>query len=512
MNASNKIEGPQATLRLSRVLLLILPLFLAQICLYYRSFGVKPASDDFPIVHEIIRGNEQGPGIFFRQAIGPEHHRPFKSLGIWAFGNISHEHRVFWIRVLHFCGMAFFLFVLALWITKLRLSTLGAIVAATALLFHPVLPQALSSVDGIDSIASSAFLWLSAWFVMVYADHLLIALPAMAICFLLGAGWKEYAFAVVPLCTWTAICFSRHCRWRNAIWVFVTSIAIFALVIWYRQKVMPGGYGMIKGSDYASLSPIQWSINAALMATGLLFFGSSIWVFVHQGIFAAAVVGVSMLIAMAVIIKGLVGWKLRGADEHDKAFSTHRWIIFLLVSFIAASFPANIMFHVSEMYLPPVIFPLALLIGMAADGWRAAPHWQRRLAAAAAVIALVSSMYTIFVKVEGLRDVGERAEAQIHQILSLLPSDAHDVKVAVLFNPDELPPRRTYAVYRMGDDVLVVQQDAFDWLVPQRHLLLGSFYVNDPQFNPEDYNYIFQWDPVAKKFRPWSEAILPSHL
>ena len=138
----------------------MLPLFAAQIALYYRSFGIKPASDDFPVVNEILRGNEYGPGIFFTHAMGMEHHRPFKSLGEWAFGNISHEHRVFWIRVMHFCGMAFFLFVLALWIAKLRLTTVGVIVAISAMLFHPVLPQALSSIDGVDSIASSA---LSGW-------------------------------------------------------------------------------------------------------------------------------------------------------------------------------------------------------------------------------------------------------------------------------------------------------------------------------------------------------------
>ena len=41
------------------------------------------------------------------------------------------------------------------------------------------------------------------------------------------------------------------------------------------------------------------------------------------------------------------------------------------------------------------------------------------------------------------------------------------MKVAVIFDPTKLPVRRTYAVYRMGDDSLVVQEPAFDWLVPE---------------------------------------------
>src|SRR5690242_11317631 len=96
-----------------KTLLVLLPMFVIQIALYYRSFGIKPASDDFPIVNEIHRGNAHGPGIFFRQSMSSMHHRPLKSLSIWAFGQISDQHREFWIRVLHFIGMACYLLVLA---------------------------------------------------------------------------------------------------------------------------------------------------------------------------------------------------------------------------------------------------------------------------------------------------------------------------------------------------------------------------------------------------------------
>ncbi len=117
---SSSDDGP-AHPTLGRILLLATLLFLVQIALYYRSFGIKPASDDFPVVHEIIRGNDNGPGVFFRQSFTSMHHRPFKSLGTWMCAQISDVNRVFWIRVMHFAAMAGYLTVLALWISRMRL-------------------------------------------------------------------------------------------------------------------------------------------------------------------------------------------------------------------------------------------------------------------------------------------------------------------------------------------------------------------------------------------------------
>src|SRR5439155_18457948 len=137
-------------------------IFIAQIACYYRSFGIKPASDDFPVVNEILRGQRQGPAAFFRQSFTPMHHRPFKSLGIWAAATIAPNHREFAIRVLHFGAMAGYVIVLALWVARLRLTPSGSAVACTVVMFHPALPQALGSVDGVDSIASNALIWLRA--------------------------------------------------------------------------------------------------------------------------------------------------------------------------------------------------------------------------------------------------------------------------------------------------------------------------------------------------------------
>ena len=484
-----------------KTLLLLAPLFVIQIALYHRAFGIKPASDDFPVVHEILRGNEFGPTIFFKQSHTGMHYRPFKALSIWAFGQISDQNRVFWIRVLHFIGMSGYLLVLALWLSRMNLSAVGCAVAGAVFLFHPVLPQALGSIDGIDGIAASALIWLGAWFALIWRDRIVGALIATMICFVLAAGWKEYSFTIVPLATWTAICFGGKNRWRNAGVLFAALVVVFAGVLVVRQIAMPSGFGAVRGMNYVALNPVQWVVNAAVMTTGLLFFGNSIWVFVHQSPAVLSIVGLCVMLAFGWIVLGLLPLK------QD---SRRIWILFLFGSFFAASFPENVIFHFSEMYLSPLLLPLALLCGLAWEGWRTKPKPIRCIAMGLAIAALVSSMITIHAKIEGLRNVGERAENQMRQVLALLPANAHDVKVAMLFDPAELPPRRTYAVYRMGDEVLVVHAVAFDWLVPQRHLTLGSFVLGDPEFHPKDWDFIYLWDARKQQFAPWHQPATTS--
>jgi hypothetical protein len=474
---------------LSKILLIAGVIFIAQIACYYRSFGIKPASDDFPVVNEIVRGQREGPGAFFRQSFTRMHHRPFKSLGIWAAATIAPHHREFAIRVLHFSAMSGYAIVLALWIARLRLTGFGSAVACALVMFHPALPQALGSVDGVDSIASSALIWLGAWFVLVWREHLIRALIAASVCFILAAGWKEYSFALVPLAVWTCLCFSTRARWRNSIILGIGLCIVLAAILAVRQRAMPGGYGAIKGGSYVSHNPVQWIKNIVTLGLGLLFFGDSIWVYLHQTATVLGMVALSVLIAFATIVIGLFK---RGASL--------KWIAFLTGSFVAAGLPAIVIFHVSEMYLPPFLIPLALLCGLSAEGWKRASTAMRTIVGGLALVALFSSIWAIHVKIEGLRDVGNRAERQLRQILTLLPPDAHDLKIALLFDPHELSPLRTFAVYRMGDDMLLVHPVCFNWLVPDRHIEMASFWITDQDYHPADYDVRLRWDCKQQAF------------
>src|SRR4051794_23623374 len=145
------------------VLGLMVALSVMQIAIYHESFHIKPAGDDFPYVNEINRGNREGPAVFFTRSFTAQTYRPLASLGIWTFGNVELEHRPFMLRTLAFLCMAGFSLSAALWMAAMRLSRIGAIVAGLLLLFHPVLPAALGSIDGFNAVFSSAMLWLGAW-------------------------------------------------------------------------------------------------------------------------------------------------------------------------------------------------------------------------------------------------------------------------------------------------------------------------------------------------------------
>jgi hypothetical protein len=152
------------------------------------------------------------------------------------------------------------------------------------------------------------------------------------------------------------------------------------------------------------------------------------------------------------------------------------------------------------MYLPPIVMPLALLAGMAADGYRRSTNRTLQIAATSVLLAIViGSMITIRSKVAGLRDVGHRAADQIAQILSFLPADAHDKRIAILFDSSQLPPRRTYAVYRMGDEILLVHEIALEWPRPGKNLRLTSK-TDEPLADPQAYDLILRWDAKAQHF------------
>src|SRR4029079_8514614 len=119
-----------------------------------------------------------------------------------------------------------------------------------------------------------------------------------------------------------------------------------------------------RGFEYILLTPRQILLNFAILATGALFFGNSIFVYVHQSPAIFAMVALAVLLAGAVIAIGLLRYARQDRLDVPREREPARWIIFLLGSLLAGTFPIWIMFHVSEMYLPPIILPLALLCGL----------------------------------------------------------------------------------------------------------------------------------------------------
>jgi hypothetical protein len=473
------------------------------LAVYWESFHVLPASDDFSYVNEIHRGNREGVWRFFTRSVTAQTYRPMTSVGIWAFGNLVPSHPTEGIRALHLLSAIAYAAVALLWIRAARLARAGTAAVIATMLLHPVLPQAVGSIDGFNSLVSSAFLWLGAWYVFKWRDRPIRALLAASLSFALGVLFKEYAFALVPLSMLTVLCFWRAAPLRWAMLFALALGMLLLLVIFVRKYTIPPDPLAQGGWNYLASSPVELAKNvvknAALLAGGLLFFGNSVWAFVNQSTAVLATVGLSVLAVVALVAWG-VFLRLRHSTSVDGE-SLPRWLAYLLLSFAAASFPAILVSRVSEMYVPPLVLPLAVLFGFAADGLRPASFPARAIATTAAAVMLVSSVLAIRAKVAGLVDVGRRADRQLQQILALLPPDARDKRICIRFLAADRRPRDLYAVFRMPDHLLVPHAVALNWPRPYRNLVLDSDTVRSfEEVDPRAYDLALGWDARRQMF------------
>ena len=470
---------------------------------YWVSFGVLPASDDFSYINEIHRGNREGVWRFFTRSVTAQTYRPMTSVGIWAFGNLVPGYPTQGVRALHLISAIAYAAAALLWIRAAKLGRAGAIVAIATMLLHPVLPQAVGSIDGFNSLVSSAFLWLGAWYVFTWRDRPIRALVAASLCFVVGVLFKEYAFALVPLSMLTVLCFWRERRVRWALALALALGALLLLVIVVRRYTIPPDPLAQGGWNYVAADPVVLAKNvvqnAALLAGGLLFFGNSVWAFVNQSPAVLAAVGLSVLAVVALAAWGVVVRFRQSPTVNGDAL--HRWLAYLLLAFAAASFPAILVNRVSEMYVPPLVLPLALLFGFAADGLRRTRVPARAVATTVAAVLLVSSILTIRAKVAGLVDVGRRADRQLRQILALLPPDARDMRICIRFLAADRRPRDLYAVFRMPDHLLAPHAVALEWPRPYRNLVLDSDTVSSfAEVDVARCDLALGWDAARQQF------------
>ena len=117
--------------------------------------------------------------------------------------------------------------------------------------------------------------------------------------------------------------------------------------------------------------------------------------------------------------------------------------------------------------------------------------------------AFAFSIVTIRHKIAGLVEVGERADAQLKQVLTFVPPNAQNKRIMLLFERDELPPRRTYSVFRMGDEILLVHEPTLEWYRPGHRHVLQSIVVDDPAtFDRTGWDVVLMWDAKTQRFSP----------
>jgi hypothetical protein len=162
--------------------------------------------------------------------------------------------------------------------------------------------------------------------------------------------------------------------------------------------------------------------------------------------------------------------------------------------------------HVSEMYGTPALLSVALPAGRAAEGWLTAGQRLCGLAFAGATVAVLVGVWASWAKIEGVAAAGRRSDQQIHQVLSHIPSQARDWRIATLFDPTE--PAAKYSVFAPWQyDWEIVRTDTLAWFRPRQNLRLESMILPGAcDRAQEPFDLVLKWDRAAARYRALDHA------
>jgi hypothetical protein len=148
-----------------------------------------------------------------------------------------------------------------------------------------------------------------------------------------------------------------------------------------------------------------------------------------------------------------------------------------------------------------------LLAGFAADGWRTLAKPWPAVALAAFLGQLILGAIAVTTKVSELRVLGDRADHMVKQLDALVPADARDQTIAIVFLDSELPTAGVYSIYRQSDDMLLLPgiglpySGAMEWRRPGKRLYLEPLIVesmDDVDLTP--YRLAYRWHMPAHIF------------
>jgi hypothetical protein len=478
--------------------------FALQLLAYRGALQIQPSADDFILAGHIRLGEAEGPLSFFLDSPLSDY-RPLQGLVYWAVGRWAHDNPFPLIHVLSFASFAFLAAIVAAWTALLRMSLGGTLCTALLLSLHPVFAGPLADLDGFTRMVVSGWVWLGTLFAVRFAGDLRLAVPLAATCFAIGLGFMEYAMGLVPL----AVLGVWWARRRNRL-VAAAILGAFLLIVfaaYYLIRIAIVG----SSAERLATDPVEWARNFALLLSGVGFLGNTAWVYFHQSAGALALLAGSVTLLMVMVLAGL-GVRYRASvptDADSMAFPTpSREAGFLVTAFLASFTPMVLMTHVSEIYTTAIVVALALAAGRAAEGWSRLPRPLFTSLAVAFLVLLGWAFLSVQSKVADLRETGDRAAAQLRQLLRWLPPDLRQQKVALVFLERDLPARRTYSVFRVGDDHLLQPgagvQWALEWSRPGSGHALEHLLVQDRSLiREQDFDLVLYWNPATRQFELW---------
>ena len=481
------------------ILLTLLIALLVQVLVYWPTLHQLPFGDDWgPPLSEINRGERVGPLSFFIETRQPDSYRPMQSLLMWLFGRVDEPMRWPSIRALHFLSSGVAFVVLGLLLRQWRLGRAGVVIAAAVMALHPSLAAPVGSIDGFSSILSCAAVWWGVWMMTLARDRPWLGITLAAVALVVGTLVKEYAFAMTPMAV-LAAWFLYPPRWRSA---FITAFvmgALTVLLLWARRFVKPTDMEL-PASDFSVDSLNVLVANALLVPVGGFFFGDSLWLYVQRD--GPAIAVALLVVAMTMVALGGGLWRrLRALDvqeQHERGTRATVQVAFLLLTIPAITFPANAVMRMSEMYLCGLVFTVALLAGLAADGWARDRSRARRCMAIAMAAALaISSMLAVRHKIRDMVAIGERTRFQTNAILSAAEGLPEGGRIALLYRADQVPPRATFSSFRLPD-CFCVRPPAADCLPFARRVVLLA--PENPRDRPDAPVHILPDLPAVQMF------------
>jgi hypothetical protein len=322
----------------------------------------------------------------------------------------------------------------------------------------PLIAGPLAGLDNYSRLVVSAWIWLGALVAYRWSWRSPVGTAIITVCFTAGLRYMEYAIALIPLALLPGVWRSE--RRVHALILFASLTAVFSAYFLIR---ISGVVLTSSGADLLSWNPVAWLRNAAMMLFSVLFFGNTIPAILEPS--SATFAWLTFNVTLVGVAVGYGLWVRYRTNESymmtdemlSPAFSVNQPppLHFLSAAFAITFFPMLVMKHVSEIYLTPMIFALALLIGLSAQSWTTINRTLRYAALVLAASQLFIASTTIRAKIAGINDAGERTEATFHQLMKNLPADRDVKDVAIVFRKEESVHHDGYSVFVTPDDQLI---------------------------------------------------------